>query len=264
VVTEEVALSRATIITRLRAAGCVFAEDETDMLLVAAGGAEELEVMVAQRVTGLPLEYVVGWAEFYGLRIVVEPGVFVPRPRTEFLADQAIDLAARFTGAVVVDLCCGTGALGAAVLANVSAVELYAVDIDPVAVRCARRNLAPGSSVFEGDLYAPLPSALRGRVEIMLCNAPYVPTAEIELMPREARLYEAHVALDGGGDGLDVHRRVAVDALSWLAPGGHLLIETSQDQAARAVEIFSSARLAARVTRSDELDATVVVGTRTQ
>ena len=234
------------------------------MLIAAAAGAQELEAMVAQRVTGLPLEYVVGWAEFYGLRIAVEPGVFVPRPRTEFLAARTIDLATQITGAVVLDLCCGSGALGAAVLAHVPGVDLYAVDIDPVAVGCARRNLAHNSVVFEGDLYAPLPSPLRGRVEILVCNAPYVPSAEIELMPREARLYEAHTALDGGGDGLDVHRRVAADALSWLAPGGHLLIETSQDQAPRAVEIFTRAKLAARVSRSDELDATVVIGTRMQ
>ena len=260
--TSDVVAARATIVTTLRAAGCVFAEDEAEMLIDAAASAGELEAMVSQRVAGLPLEYVVGWAEFYGLRIVVEPGVFVPRPRTELLAAQAIDLAAGLTSVVVVDLCCGTGALGAAVLANVSGVELYAVDLDPVAVRCARRNLAPGSSVFEGDLYAPLPRELRGRVEILVCNAPYVPTAEIELMPREARLYEAHLALDGGGDGLDVHRRVASDAPAWLAPGGHLLIETSRDQAARAVEIFTRAQLAARVTHSDELDATVVIGSR--
>ena len=149
-----------------------------------------------------------GWAEFCGLRIAVDPGVFVPRRRTEFLAGQAIRLAR--PGAVVLDLCCGSGALAAALAAAVDRAEVHAADIDPAAVRCARRNLAAaGGHVYQGDLFAPLPPGLRGRVDILLANVPYVPTGEVGLLPPEARDYEARVALDGGADGLGVLRRVA-------------------------------------------------------
>ena len=218
--------------------------------------------MVARRVAGLPLEHILGWAEFCGLRISVDPGVFVPRRRTEFLAHQAIGLASKSANPVVVDLCCGSGAVGVALVASLDGVELYATDLDPAAVACARSNVATGGHVFEGDLYEPLPATLQGRVDVLVANAPYVPTDAIELMPREARLHEARVALDGGADGLDVLRRIAAAAPLWLAPGGRLLVETSERQAPQTVEVFARNGLVPRVARSAELDATVVIGTR--
>jgi release factor glutamine methyltransferase len=219
----------------------------------------DLDTMVDRRAAGLPLEHVLGWAEFCDLRIAVDPGVFVPRRRTELLVRQAAALAR--PRAVVVDLCCGSGAVGAALIAALDRVELHAADIDPAAVRCARRNVAAaGGQVYEGDLYQPLPPALRGRVDVLVVNAPYVPTDAIELMPPEAREHEPRVALDGGMDGLDVQRRIAAGAPLWLAPGGHLLIETSKRQAPQTVETFTRNGLIPRVTSSDELDATVVIG----
>jgi release factor glutamine methyltransferase len=250
------------IVTRLRAAGCVFAEDEAQLLFSAARTAADLAAMVDRRAAGVPLEQVLGWAEFCGLRIAVEPGVFVPRHRTEFLVHQAARAGQALTPpAVVVDLCCGSGAVGAALVA-VLEVELYAVDIDPVAVRCARRNLAAaGGRVYQGDLYEPLPASLRGRVDVLVANAPYVPTSAIEQMPAEARLHEPRVALDGGADGLDVLRRVAAAAPLWLAPGGSLLAETSEGQAPHAVDMVARAGLVPRVASSDPLQATVVLAT---
>ncbi|MBT2509498.1 putative protein N(5)-glutamine methyltransferase [Streptomyces sp. ISL-98] len=255
------ALSPSTVVTRLRAAGCVFAEDEAELLISAAQSPDALAAMVERRVVGLPLEHVIGWAEFCGLRIAVDAGVFVPRRRTEFLVAEAAALAR--PGAVVVDLCCGSGALGAALATALEGAELHAADIDPAAVRCARRNVgAVDGQVYEGDLYEPLPDALRGRVDVLLANTPYVPTEEIGLLPAEARIHEARVALDGGLDGLDVQRRVAAAAAQWLAPGGHLLVETSERQAPVTVETFAGNGLIPRVVTSDELYATVVVGTR--
>jgi release factor glutamine methyltransferase len=254
-------LSDATVVTRLRAAGCVFAEEEAEMLLAAAAGPSELDAMVERRAAGLPLEHVVGWADFAGLRIEVDSGVFVPRRRTEFLVGQAVGLAR--PGALCVDLCCGSGAAGAVLLSAVEGAEVYASDIEPAAVRCARRNIEPrGGRVVEGDLFAPLPDALRGRVEVLVANVPYVPTEEVGLLPPEAREHEPLIALDGGSDGLDVLRRVAAEAADWLAPGGHLLVETSERQAARAVEAVSGHGLTPRLVTSDELYATVVVSTR--
>jgi release factor glutamine methyltransferase len=274
--TSASALSRASIITSLRAAGCVFAEDEADLLIAAAGSPAELASMVGRRSAGLPLEQILGWAEFCGLRIVVEPGVFVPRQRTEFLVDVAIELAgaaadrstrsaiaAGGARSVVVDLCCGSAAIAAALGAALGDIDLYASDIDRAAVRCARRNVAAsGGSVFEGDLFDALPSTLRGRVTILAANVPYVPSGAVSLMPPEARLHEPLVALDGGADGLDVLRRVAVAAPGWLAPGGHLLVETSERQAPLALAVVAEAGLSARVKGSEDLGATVVVGTK--
>ena len=291
-------VSDSLIVSRLRAAGCVFAEDEARLLMSTARTPDELGAMVDQRVAGLPLEQVLGWAEFCGLRITVAPGVFVPRRRTEFLVRQAALLArgddpprppregmargddpprppregmargddpprppregmAR-PGVVIVDLCCGAGAIGAALAATVDRAEVHAADIDPAAVRCARRNV-PGY-VYQGDLYEPLPAGLRGRVSVLAANVPYVPTAEIEFLPPEARAHEPRAALDGGADGLDVLRRVAAEAPGWLAPGGHLLVETSERQVPLAEAAFVASGLTARVVSSEDLGATVVIG----
>ncbi|MCJ1680686.1 putative protein N(5)-glutamine methyltransferase [Streptomyces sp. APSN-46.1] len=252
-----------SLVERLRAAGCVFAEEEADLLVAAAEDDGHLADLAARRIEGEPLEMVVGWAEFCGLRMRVGEGVFVPRRRSEFLAHEAAALTPR-AGAVVVDLCCGVGALGAAVAAAVGAgVELHAADIDPSPLAYARLNVAPyGGLVHEGDLYAALPAALRGRVDVLVVNAPYVPTEEVGLLPSEARDHEPLVSLDGGADGLDIHRRVAEGAREWLAPGGHLLIETSERQSPSTAAAFTTAGLAqVRTTTSDELYATVVIGT---
>ena len=258
------------IVRVLRAAGCVFAEDEAALLLEAAGSADELERLVARRAGGEPLEVVLGWALFCGLRIRIDPGVFVPRVRTELLVEEA----ARLVGlvrlvessddpVVVLDLCCGSGALGVALADRLDVpVDLVAADIEPAAVACARRNVEPiGGRVFEGDLDEPLPPGLRGRVEVLLANVPYVPSDAIATMPPEARLHEPRVTLDGGADGLAVLRRVAAIAPRWLAPGGHLLVETSAAQAAGAVAAFEAAGLVARVAVDDDREATAVVGT---
>lgn len=252
-------LALSSLVSTLRTAGCVFAEDEAELIASTAADPAALAAMVERRVAGLPLEHVLGWAEFSGLRIAVDPGVFVPRRRTEFLIRQAVALAP--SPAVVVDLCCGTGALGAALAAALDRVELHASDVEPAAVRCARRNIGELGRVYEGDLFAPLPGSLRGRVDVLLANVPYVPTGDVALLPAEARVHEPLVALDGGGDGLDVMRRVAAEAPQWLAPGGSLLVETSERQAARAEETVGGSGLIPRVVASDELYATVVIGT---
>jgi release factor glutamine methyltransferase len=247
----------AGLVDRLRAAGCVFAEEEAALLVDAADDAPDLERMTAARVDGVPLEQLVGWAEFCGLRIAVAPTVFVPRRRTELLV--RVGLEGLHPGDVVVDLGCGTGAIGAALLAAEPTLDLWAVDLDPAAVACARRNLPP-ERVREGDLYAALPESLRGRVALVAANAPYVPTAAIATMPPEARDHEARLALDGGSDGLDVQRRVIAQALDWLAPGGRLLVETSVWQAEQTRAAMSAAGLRAEVRHDPDLDGTVAVG----
>lgn len=279
-----------SLTARLRAAGCVFAEDEARLLIDAATTPEALEAMTRSRIAGLPLEHILGWVEFCGLRVAVTSGVFVPRRRTEFLVRQAAASLDSWrlgnfhqdngrtghqrhpgpcgdpavdTAPVVVDLCCGSGAVGAALAALSGPAELHSADIDPPAVACARRNVEPlGGEVHEGDLYTPLPERLRGRVRVLAVNAPYVPSAEIGTMPPEARLHEPLLCLDGGADGLEVQRRVAAAAPRWLAPGGEVLIETSRRQASQTAGILRAHGLTVRILVSEELGATVVAGTR--
>jgi release factor glutamine methyltransferase len=252
------------VVARLRAAGCVFAEEEAAELLAAATGPAHLASLLDRRVAGEPLELVLGWTAFCGLRVAVEPGVFVPRQRTALLVERAVALlrdAPRTP--LVVDLCCGSGAVGLAVATALGPVELHAADVDPAAVRCARRNLAGvGGRVHQGDLYAALPAGLRGRVDLLAVNAPYVPSAALALMPPEARDHEPRTALDGGPDGTGLQRRVAAGAPDWLAPGGSLVVETSVRQAPHTVAAVEGGGLRAVVVRNDERDATVVVGSR--
>lgn len=296
-----------TLVARLRAAGCVFAEDEAALLLAAATDPGTLESLVTQRIAGFPLEHLLGWAEFRGLRVAVAPGVFVPRQRTGFLVEQAVVLGRDRAGRsmrsergrtalrpenpraaaalptpaaggeippgaegdtlTALDMCCGCGALGLAFAKELTAegirVDLTAADIEPAAVDCARVNLEPvGGRVFEGDLFEAVPTDLLGCVDVLLANTPYVPSEEIAWLPPEARDHEPRRALDGGADGLDVLRRIAAVAGDWLAPGGHLLVEESDEQAPVAAEVMRAHGLRARIAESEELGATVVIGTR--
>lgn len=253
--------SRSAVIAALRSCGCVFAEQEADLLLEAAPTMAELAALLDRRVAGSPLEHVLGWAEFCGLRIAVDEGVFVPRRRTELLVRLVCELAP--ADGTAVDLCCGSGAVGAAVRAGRPDLEVHAADLDPAAIRCAARNLPP-SHVHQGDLVAALPRGLRGRLDVLVANAPYVPTASIALMPTEARDHEPRISLDGGADGLDLHRRLASSAGDWLSSGGHLVIETSRRQAGRTAQAMALHGLQPRVVTDEEHDGTAVVGTATR
>lgn len=253
---------RARTVRRLTEAGCIFAEEEARLLVAAAHDERILEEMVGRRTSGLPLEQVLGWAELAGIRVGVRPGVFVPRHRTALLVREATAVCP--PGALAVDLCCGSGSIGMALAARVRRLRLHAVDIDPAAVACAARNLSGlDAHVYEGDLFGPLPAALRGHVDLLTANAPYVPTSEIDLLPREARLHEPRRALDGGEDGLDVHRRIAAEAPAWLAAGGHLVVEVAEHQVPDLVGILGRAGLSARVVRDAKLEASVIVATAT-
>ena len=245
-------LAAATL--RLRAAGCVFAEEEAAILAEAAAGDRgTLTAFVERRAAGEPLEQVVGYADFCGVRVRLRPGVFVPRVRSELLvrlAHQHVGPAGR---AVVVDLCCGSGALGLALRHRCPAITLHAADLDPVAVACARDNL--GGGVHQGDLFAALPAELRGRVDVLLANVPYVATRHLPFLPAEARDHEPRTALDGGDDGLAIFRAVARQAPDWLAPGGVLLSEITEAQTGSALAIASGNGLTAAVTLDDDLDS---------
>jgi len=251
----------AELIARLRAAGCVFAEEEAAMLRAASADGPSLERMTARRESGEPLEVVVGYAEFAGLRIPVAPGVFVPRVRTELVARLAARLAP--PSSIVVDLCCGAGAIAAAVAHTRPDVTVWASDIDPVAVAVASKTLERfGAHALVSDMDANLPASLRGRVAVVASCPPYVPTAEVALMPPEARDHEPLAALDGGAEGTAMQARVFAAALRLLTPGGVCIVETSDHLSDATVAAAIAAGLTAHVETNDDIDAVVVVARR--
>ena len=214
---------RCTIIARLRAAGCLAPAEEADELLRPTPDAPTLERWIDGREHGVPLPWLTGSALFAGRRIVIEPGVYVPRPQTEELARRAAARLAESAGAAA-DLCTGSGAIAAHLRAELPASDVFAVDLDVRAVRCARRN---GVVSIVGNMGA----ALRDRsVDVVTCVAPYVPTGELAFLPADVRRHEPPIALDGGGDGLDLVRRAIDDAARVVTPGGWFLTEIGGDQ----------------------------------
>jgi release factor glutamine methyltransferase len=229
----------------LAAAGCVSARAEADWLLEEAVDEESLRAMVARRVAGEPLQYVIGWAPFGPLRLAVGPGVFVPRPETEGLADRAATrLRSRPEPRVAVDVCTGSGAIACFLAAEVPGARVLATELDPGALAWARGNADRyGVELLAGDLDEPLPAVLAGRVDVLCANVPYVPSGAIATLPTDVRDHEPRLALDGGPDGLDVLRRLVARAGHWLAPGGGLLCEIGEDQAETGVALLTAAGL---------------------
>jgi release factor glutamine methyltransferase len=216
----------AALAALLSAAGFVAAEEEAEELLArAAGDAEFLDSLVQRRLTGEPLAWITGKVEFCGLEIRVEPGVYVPRWQSELLARRAVErLPANGTA---IDLCTGAGAIARTLAANRPGAHVVASDVDERAVACARAN---GVESYQGDLFAPLPRALEGSVDIVVGVVPYVPTPDLPLLQRDTLTFESTLSYDGGPDGTDILRRVLTDSPRFLTPGGVVLLELGADQ----------------------------------
>ena len=211
----------------LWAAGFVAADEEADELLAYASGDEELlGSLVERRLTGEPLAWITGSVTFCGRQIRVDPGVYVPRWQTEALARRAVDRMP--PAGVAVDVCTGSGAIAATVAAARPGARVVASDVDERAVACAARN---GVEVYRGDLFTPLPPSLRGAVDVVVGVVPYVPTAALPLLQRDALAFESARSYDGGRDGVDVLRRVLAGSPQFVRPGGALLLELGGDQA---------------------------------
>lgn len=213
--------STASIVDRLRAAGCLAPEEEAADLRAAAPGPGVLDDWVARRERGEPLAWITGRTGFCGRSLEIGPGVYVPRPHTEELVRRAAAVAGAGRAA---DLCTGSGAVAAGLAAWAPSARVLGVDIDGAALACARRNGVP---VVRGDLDEPL--APRS-FEVVTAVAPYVPTADLAFLPRDVLAYEPRHALEGGGDGLEVARRIVAGAARVLCPGGWLLLELGGEQ----------------------------------
>lgn len=269
----------------LRSAGCVFAEDEAAILLEATdSGGAPLEALVARRVDGEPLEQIVGWVEFAGLRLNVRPGVFVPRQRTALLAERTlaalreVEIRRASEGAredsvaapapVLLEAFCGVGPVASAVAAAVPRAVVHVGDAQDAAVDCAVGNVQyarhvsaaahesqPGAQAITGDAHIHghrldclhgLPDDLRGRIDVIAAVPPYVPTTAADFLPREAVDFEPATALFGGTDGLDLVRRLIIEAPDWLAADGALLIEFGMDQVAKGTAFAAAHGLGVR------------------
>ncbi len=217
------AVGPEAVAARLAAAGCVAAADEAAELLAAAPDAATVDAWIARREAGEPLAWIVGSVRFCGRRIHVAPGVYVPRSQTEALAERAAHLLP--AGGRAVDLCTGAGAVAAHLRAAVPGALVLGVDVDRRAAACARRNGVP-------TVVADLGTAIRDRadVDVVTVVAPYVPTADLRLLPADVWRHEPRGALDGGPDGLALIRRATAAAARLLRPGGWLLVELGGDQ----------------------------------
>jgi release factor glutamine methyltransferase len=237
------------IVHTLAAGGCVDPEGEAGLMLVAAGeGVGGIDELVARRLGGEPLAWISGFVWFGGVRVLVDPGVFVPRPHTEALARRAVELLP--DDGVAVDLCTGSGAVAAVLHSARPNALVLATDLDPVAVACARRN---GIDALLGDLDEPIPSEVRGRVDVVTVVAPYVPSEELHLLPRDVLEHEPRRALDGGNGGTAILLRATEAAGRLLRPGGRILLELGGDQAHRIARALSDHGLAvARLLRDED------------
>jgi len=209
--------------------GCGFVaarEEAGELLACAAGDVEVLGALVARRLTGEPLAWITGNVSFCGLTLRIDPGVYVPRWQSEPLARRAVErLPANGTA---IDLCTGAGAIAKTLLTNRPGARVVASDLDEAAVACARAN---GVEVYCGDLFAPLPRALEGRVDVIVAVVPYVPTPELSLLQRDTFAFESPLSYDGGRDGTEILRRVLAESPGFLRLGGALLLELGGGQA---------------------------------
>ncbi len=217
----------AQLSERLAAAGVVSAEEEAAELMARAGGdLALLETLVARRMTGEPLAWVIGSTTFCDIVIRVDRGVYVPRWQSEDLALRAAERLPK--DGTAIDLCTGSGAIAMTMSARRPGARVLASDLDERSVACARAN---GVDAYLGDLFAPLPAGLDKGVDVVVAVVPYVPTPELPLLQRDTFTFEGTLSYDGGVDGTDLLRRVAVEAPRYLRQGGALLLELGGDQA---------------------------------
>lgn len=194
-----------------------------------------IELLLEKRLSGVPLQYILGEWEFMGLPFDICEGLLIPRPETELLAETALKLAQSKGYTDALDMCCGAGCIGVA-LAKLGGIKVTLSDISPKAIEYSKRNASKNgveATVIQGDLF----DNIRASYDLIACNPPYIPTRELSGLQAEVRR-EPKLALDGGSDGLDFYRRIAKAAPKHIRPGGTLLLEVGYGQAGSVIELL--------------------------
>jgi release factor glutamine methyltransferase len=235
---------------------------------VSSSQLRRFDTMVRRRATGEPTQFIKGYAEFRGLRLIARPGVFVPRDSTEFLAEQAVRRLRRRRHGVAVDLATGGGTVALAIANETHGIKVFGSDVSADAVRIARANarrLGLRATFVTGDLFGALPTRLHDVVDVITLHPPYVARGELKDLPEEIRRFEpAHTLTDRSVDGLGLVERAARESGRWLRRRGWLLIEVSPDRARSVVGLLRSNGFTdVRSTKGGDLKVTrVVVGRR--
>lgn len=196
--------------------------------------------LVERRLAGEPLQYIEGTVQFGPVTVKVDPRALIPRPETELLWERAVQaVGSAGTGTVIVDMCTGSGNLALALRHSFPEATVIATDLDDDAISLAKENLAGHDvEVLSGDLFAALPIGLRGSIDILVANPPYV--SEAADLPDEVHNHEPHQALYAGVDGDEVLARLAAGVPAWLKPGGWLFVEIGESQSERARKLFAA------------------------
>lgn len=268
--TEEAAAEEWTVrrvlewtIEHLKTHGCENARLDAEILLSHARGCQRIQLytdyncplkpeeraimreLVVRRATLEPVAYLVGFREFFSLDFEVKSGVLIPRPDTETLVLQLLELAKEHSATSkvrILELCTGSACIAVATAVNCKQATVKTIEIDLHVVAVANRNVAKHSvedrvTVVQGDLFEPL--APGEKFEIIATNPPYVTSGELTTLQPDVRLHEPHLALDGGVDGLDLVRKIVARANQFLVSTGAILIEISSEQAQTVVDLFA-------------------------
>lgn len=210
--------------------------------LVPPKARDRLEVLVQRRLKGEPVSYLIERKEFWSLAFKVGPAVMVPRPQTETLVEEAVNLISHLPSPKVLDIGTGSGAIAIALATEVPHATIIATDISDAALALARENATSNHvstiTFLHGDLFAPLEQT-KATFDLIASNPPYIPHDAIALLPPGIRDYEPHLALDGGPDGLSCYRRIAAQAYRYLKPGGWLLLEVGEGQSQPVIKMLS-------------------------
>jgi len=206
---------------------------------------ETLQSLIARRINGEPVSYIIGRKEFWSLSFKVNPAVMIPRPETEILVEEALKIFSSYSSPSILEIGTGSGAISIALASEVPQASIIAIDISFEALTVAKKNASShgmGSIQFiEGNLYEPLKKG-GGIFDLIISNPPYIPTNEISHLPPGVRNYEPLVAFDGGANGLGLHRKIIGEAHHYLKLGGHLLLEFGEGQGQEVAKIISETK----------------------
>lgn len=242
-------------------------EDLGDAYELPSRSRERYLALVARRAAGEPLPFLTGRIDFYGLDLRVKPGPFVPRPSSELTVERALKRLRRRREPIAVDVCSGVGPIAMAIADAAPDAQVWGTDIDVEGIKQGRANARrlriSNVKLVSGDLFGALPKRIKGKVDVVTAHVPYVPAHELDDLPAEVKDYEPlHTLTDHSDDGLGLMRAVVAEAPEWLAPGGWLLLEMSEDLTGKVKRICRRAGFEDIGVAEDEYDLSVVVEAR--